>query len=308
LKERALELRIFDILTDNQKPMSIQEIAKHIPDKPESTIRGRLYDNIGQLFARIAQGIYIALHTDKGSALVIEGNGRDLSVLESASVDCIVTDHPWDDPISNIGGDRKFTNEYSCFKYTLEDFKEKARVLKFGGFLVEVLPAENENNYEYLYQIKRMAAECGLLYYAKVPWKKGSFIANTGRKSKNTEDIMFFTKGKARNLRVDAKKTQSTGIVHYMSGANGMLPAMYDFQPPSRNKRLHQAEKPVELFEAILEAISLPNEIVLDQFAGSGALGEAAINKNRIAILIEHSHENVSNIIKRLNAQPLELQ
>jgi len=34
------------------------------------------------------------------------------------------------------------------------DFKEKARVLKDGCFLVEVLPAENENNYEYLYQIK----------------------------------------------------------------------------------------------------------------------------------------------------------
>ena len=38
-----------------------------------------------------------------------------------------------------------------------QDFKEKARVLKDGCFLVEVLPAENENNYEYLYQIKKYA-------------------------------------------------------------------------------------------------------------------------------------------------------
>ena len=63
------------------------------------------------------------------------------------------------------------------------------------------MPEENGENYEYLYQMKKMAKEAGLEYYAKVAWKKGDFVANTGRKSKNTEEIAFFTKGKARNLR-----------------------------------------------------------------------------------------------------------
>ena len=71
---------------------------------------------------------------------------------------------------------------------------------------MEFLPEENGENYGYLYQVKQLAKEAGLQYYAKVAWKKDSFVANTGRKSKNTEEIAFFTKGKARNMRPDPKK------------------------------------------------------------------------------------------------------
>mgnify|MGYP000638804607 FL=1 len=63
--------------------------------------------------------------------------------------------------------------------------------------MVEVLPAENENNYEYLYQIKQYAKEAGFVYYSKVSWKKGTFVSNTGRKAKNTQDIMNFFKRKS---------------------------------------------------------------------------------------------------------------
>lgn len=78
--------------------------------------------------------------------------------------------------------------------YTEKDFFEKQRVLKPGCFLVEFLPEENGENYQYLYQVKEYARKAGLDYYAKVAWKKGDFVANTGRKSKNTEDVCFFTK------------------------------------------------------------------------------------------------------------------
>ena len=111
------------------------------------------------------------------------------------------------------------------------------------------MPEENGENYEYLYQMKKMAKEAGLEYYAKVAWKKGNFVANTGRKSKNTEEIAFFTKGKARNLRPDAKKDKAEpGISHYMSGARGMLPTVFDIEPPGKNSRIHQAEKPCLLY------------------------------------------------------------
>ena len=94
-------------------------------------------------------------------------------MLEDGSIDCIITDHPWEDKKSNKGGSRDFAT-YDCFTYTVEDFKEKARVLKDGSFLVEMIPAENENNFDYLYALKKMAQEAGFKYYCKVPWKKGS--------------------------------------------------------------------------------------------------------------------------------------
>lgn len=298
---KCLAQLIFDFMVEGNKPCTIKEISKEFPLKPQSTIRGRIYDNLEKLFRRVGRGIYVAV-TNNGSVALIHGDGRDLSFLDDNSIDAIVTDHPWSDEHSNKGGNRNFT-EYDCFKYTLNDFQQKARVLKEGGFLVEFLPAENENNFEYLYQIKQMAKQCGLMYYSKVSWKKGSFVSNTGRKAKNSEDVMFFTKGKARSLRTDTKKSMAAGEKCLMSGTAFMLPTMFDVQPVARNKRIHQAEKPVALLEQIIEAISLPGEILLDQYSGSGSLGEAALKGSRLCILIEKCKDCIEKAAERLQCK-----
>lgn len=240
-------------------------------------------------------GFYIK---NNNFCLLLKDDGRDLSILKDQSIDCIITDHPWDDKKANMGGARKFTL-YNCFNYTIDDFKEKSRVLKPGYFCVEVIPAENETNYKYLYKIKEYAEENNLLYYSKVAWKKGTFVSNTGRKAKNTQDIMIFSKGKARPLRLDAKKTAIEGHPCYMSGTNKMLPTNFDVQYVPKNKRIHQAEIPVLLIEQIIDYVTLENEIILDQFAGSGSVGIAALNKNRNCILKEIDETNIEKIQKR---------
>ena len=94
-------------------------------------------------------------------------------MLGDNSIDCILTDHPWLDIKSNKGGTRAFAL-YDCFRYTLEDFKEKARVFKrWLFFWLRVLPAENENNYEYLYQIKSMQKKPDLFIILKYHGKRG---------------------------------------------------------------------------------------------------------------------------------------
>lgn len=277
---------------------------KFYPKYPKETIRARIYERLGKAFRKIGRGVYAVEDNDE-KAILIEGDGRKLSFLKDNSVDCIITDHPWSDPKANKGGNRNFAS-YDTFKYTVEDFKEKARILKDGCFLVEMLPSETETNYEYLYQIKKMAEEAGFQYYAKVPWKKGTQVNNTGRKSKNTEDMMIFSLGKARNLRPDAKKDKAEpSVKHYMSGANGMLPTEFDVQPTEKKDKLHQSEKPVKLVEQLLDFFTLEGELVVDQFAGSGVVGQACINKNRLCILIEYCKEFVDKIASRLNMQPL---
>lgn len=272
-------------------------------EKPKETIRARIYDNLGIRFERIAKGVYKTID-DENACVLLEGDGRDLSMFEDNSIDCIFTDHPWLDLKSNKGGTRAFA-QYECFKYSLEDFKEKARVLKDGCFLVEILPAENENNYEYLYQIKQYAKEAGFIYYSKVPWKKGTFVSNTGRKAKNMQDVMIFSKGKARSMRYDKKKSDATGQPCYMSGCNGMLPAMFDVQPIPKNKKIHQSELPISLCEQILQYVTYEGEIVLDSFAGSGVIGEAALNTKRSCFLIEILKENIEKIKKRFEGNIL---
>lgn len=277
---------------------TLQEAYAQNREKPKETVRARIYDNIGIKFERVAKGLYRTIQGQE-SCVLLEGDGRDLSILEDNSVDCILTDHPWLDLKSNKGGDRAFA-EYDCFRYTLADFKEKARVLKEGCFLVEILPAENENNYKYLFEIKQYAEQCGLQYYSKVTWKKGTFISNTGRKSKNTQDVMIFSKGKARNMRLDVKKTQKYGYDCFMSGTAKMLPTMFDVQPVSKNEKIHQSELPLSLCEQILTYVTYEGEVVLDSFAGSGVVGEASLKLKRNCILMELCHQNVVKIRERL--------
>lgn len=280
------------------KQFTLKEAYAVNPSYSKESVRARIYENLGKEFKKLSKGLYV---TD--DVVLIEGDGRDLSVFESESMDCIITDHPWDDKKSNNGGTRHLA-QYDCFKYTLSDFMEKARVLKEGSFLVEILPAENENNFDYLYEIKKMAEQAGFKYYAKVAWKKGTFVSNTGRKAKNTEDIMIFSKGKPRALRPDKQRGVINGVpTRFMSGANGMLPTEFNVQAIPNKLKNVQTEKPVALFEQLLEYFTLPGELVLDQFAGSGVTGEACLNKKRKCILIEKCKEHVVSIINRLNLQ-----
>lgn len=295
----TLAEKLFNCFKEKES-FSLKEAYEQNDDKPRETIRARIYENLGIKFQRITKGVYRAITSDSEQCILIEGDGRDLSMLKDNSIDCILTDHPWLDMKSNKGGTRAFAL-YDCFRYTLEDFKEKARVLKQGCFLIEVLPAENENNYEYLFHIKQMAKEAGFLYYSKVTWKKGTFVSNTGRKAKNSQDIMIFSKGKARNMRYDKKKSDKTGRRCYMSGCNGMLPTMFDIQPVSQKEKIHQSELPVELCERIIEFVTYEGEIILDSFAGSGVVGVAALNKKRSCILLEILKENIEKIKNRFN-------
>ena len=86
------------------KDFTLEEAYKAIPEKPKTTIRGRIYDNLGIKFEKINRGIYRAIDKDS-ECIVIEGDGRDLSFLKDESIDCIMTDHPWDNKKSNIGGE-----------------------------------------------------------------------------------------------------------------------------------------------------------------------------------------------------------
>lgn len=307
---QGIQATLFDYFQDTEY-FTLQDANELVlehqnRDVNTESIRARIYEGIDKgLFERVGKGLYTVTRKDEqgreNTCLLINGDGRDLSFLADNSVDAIITDHPYDTKKSLKGGNRDFA-DYELFQYNEQDFKEKQRVLKPGHFLVEFLPEENGDNYEYLYRIKDMARAAGLEYYAKVPWKKGDFVANTGRKSKNTEDVCFFTKGKARELRPDAKKDKAEpGVEHFMSGAAGMLPTVFDFGIDKKAK-IHQAEKPVELLQQILRFVTKEDELVLDQFAGSGSLGEAALKSHRDSILIEKDVDTFNRLRARISA------
>ena len=157
-----------------------------------------------------------------------------------------------------------------------------------------------------------MAKKAGLKYFASVPWEKEGFVSNCGRKAKNTETVMIFTKGKARSLRHNAKKEKA-------SPGQEISVVLYGSEPPFVVKfrawlfncmnswlylqdfRFCNLKLGIDLLEQILQLLTKPGELGLDQFAGSGSFGEACQNSGHPYILIELGEKECVAIKERLN-------
>jgi DNA modification methylase len=79
------------------------------------------------------------------------------------------------------------------------------------------------------------------------------------------------------------------------------VPNFVNFNSKAGN-RLHPTEKPVNLLRYLIELLSKPGDVLLDPFAGSSSLGEAALLTKRSAILVERDEEFFEKGSKRIEA------
>ncbi|KKN19967.1 hypothetical protein LCGC14_0940190 [marine sediment metagenome] len=93
------------------------------------------------------------------------------------------------------------------------------------------------------------------------------------------------------------------GILHCMKGSRPLNRNPLDVLSykivPSR-LRIHPTEKPVALMQVLIETSTLPGELVLDPFAGSGCVGEAALRAKRDCILVEKDKDSYNGICERM--------
>jgi site-specific DNA-methyltransferase (adenine-specific) len=73
-----------------------------------------------------------------------------------------------------------------------------------------------------------------------------------------------------------------------------------EYKQPVGNKTLHPTQKPVDLFEYLIQTYTNENETILDNTAGSCTTAEAAENTNRKWICIEKELEYCEKSRKRL--------
>ena len=268
----------------------------------EASIRARIYENIGTLFRRVSRGVYKGIINDV-QCVFIHGDGRNLSMIKDNSIDCIITDHPWIDKVSHVGGSRKFANygEGLSFNYSDEDFAEKYRILAPGSFLVEFLPVETEANFMELYRIKMIATKY-FRYYALLPYLEFNKVRNTGRQSKSGGQLLILSKGKARSLRPDQKKNYCEGVENgfFMSGTSAMLPIYISGDVKPKKEQIHKSEKSVNIIKQLISFVTQKGELILDQFAGSGAIAIACFETNRLNISIEKDESTFNRAIDLL--------
>lgn len=282
---------------------SLKEIYLFIKDKwidlkgnkklpTEETIRAAIYKAPKKYsFERIGKGLYFLKGNITGS-LLIRGDSRKLSEIKDNSIDCIITDHPWKDVKAHKSGNQKNFASYETFEYTLEDFKNKSRVLKDGAYLAEFLPIESATNWEYLSKIKNMAKDAGLQYYCQLIWRKapeGSI--NTGRTTKGVEQILIFSKNKPRRLSPKGKPYLTKEMLSYE----------IDIPANKGKEKNHQAEKPIQLYEYLISNLTEEGDVCLDQFGGSCNLLQASINTNRWGIVYEKCEEFVDKATDRFD-------
>lgn len=283
------------------KVFTLQTLYDLFPDEKKTTLRGRVYrELIGNgVVKKEGKGIYSFAGENGQNGVILNGDARDLSMLNNDSIELIVADHPYE--IAQ-GTNRSYNSSYvdSTFEYRAADFQEKHRVLKDGGFLVEFLPEMKETNILYVMDVIKLALDNGFKFYAKVPWYKaevrdGKLVDNSafvGRKAV-LEEVYIFSKGKPRALR---SRKQGEKI-QMEKGAAFMLPAVFMESPVQPSKRIHKAQKPETLMKKIIQAFTLEGETVLDQFAGSFVTFFSALSLKRRAVAIELNESFVHGLL-----------
>lgn len=288
---------IYPIVKDKWKELKSSKVPA------DETIRAAIYRAPKKYnFERIGKGLYF-LKGDNTASFLIQGDGRNLTEIDDNSIDCIITDHPWEDKKAHRSGNHKAFADYETFKYEKSDFEAKARVLKEGSYLAEFLPIESATNWRYLNSIKEMAEEVGFKYYCQLIWrnaKEGEI--NTGRTTKGVQQILIFSKGKARRLSPKGKPYATKNMLSYET-----------YIPANKGKeKMHQAEKPIPVYEYLIENLTEEQDVCLDQFGGSCNLAKAAVNKNRWAIVYEKSADFAKKAAQRFDMiklnSPLEIQ
>jgi site-specific DNA-methyltransferase (adenine-specific) len=227
---------------------------------------------------------------------------QELPKIESNSIDLIITDPPYlISKDSNFKQTSESTSKEMITKYNISIdfgdwdkieldfnylFKEWFRILKKGGTLIVFYDVWKSND------IKESALEAGFKQPRVCAWVKTNPVPINSKinyLSNATEYFFTFVK--------DSKPTFNS---KYDNG-------FYKFPICHGKERLkHPTQKPLGLISELIEKHSNSGDLILDNFAGTGTVGEACIKLDRDYILIEKEESYFSLIVDRLNKSQID--
>ena len=149
----------------------------------------------------------------------------------------------------------------------------KENIIKFEEWIPECYRVLKEGTHCYIMcddrnlgKILNVGEAAGFKLLNILTWKKTRHTPNRYY-LKNSEFIIMFRKGKARNINV-------MGTFQVLEFANV-------------ENKIHPAEKPFDLIDCLVKNSSNEGEIVLDPFMGSGVCEEVCVRGNRKFVGIE---------------------
>lgn len=267
-----------------------EQVLRARPGTKESTVRGRLNENNGKLFVRVARGVYIA-NLGHATAVIFEGDAWEkIKDIETESIDALFADapYPWLNKHFETGTTRKPDGRLSYDTCEIDPvlLKEMYRVLKSkkigtglngqqtigGAHMFLFVPALTVGTWDHVNTLIKDAEHMGFVFNKLFIWDK--IDIGMGYNGRNRyEALLFMSKGE-RLMPFDLT-----------------IPDVISVKRPDPARRLHESEKPVELYEQLISFSTIAGDVVLDIFAGSANIAKATLAMGRHCILFEKKSE-----------------
>jgi DNA modification methylase len=239
------------------------------------------------IYQKIVNATNTRAHVECGNAIT------HMEKMEDNSVDVLLTDPPYGIDIDkNALSTGKITGGLNVVGFKYEDSQE----LAFS--LYEILAEESARfvtpvGHAYVFvapenfqHCRKIFMSAGWMVYIKpLIWHKMGVYHQTNAPSmwpaSSYEMIMFCRKPDSRLV---------------LEGKIDVL----SFPPVNSGKRLHQAEKPVDLGKELLSRTCLPGQVMYDPFMGSGAFIAAGLDMKLIVYGCDILQESYSATLQRL--------
>jgi site-specific DNA-methyltransferase (adenine-specific) len=208
-----------------------------------------------------------------------------LRSLGSGSVDAIMTDPPYFLPaehyVSRNHERPRSLADLSVLEHFYGDILvESRRVLKHRGHCLIFCDAHSYPVF-YVQAYRHFSGLAGLV------WDKGKI--GLGRPWRNQHEMILACSDRGAML---ASQGQGTVL---------------RFPVVATNKRIHPAEKPVELLAHLARLICPPGGLIVDPFAGGGSTGAACVREGRAFLGVERDEQYVAIARQRVMAEQLYL-
>ena len=234
--------------------------------------------------------------------------------VKDESVDFVFTSPPY-----YVARDTEVWDTYDDFLNKMKSiFKEVYRVMKRGRIV-----AVNVADYTFEGEHYPLGAdfthilvnELKFKYIMTVIWRKPEGISNSFGQfagnflkwrnplyfypNQNFEYIILVRKGKLNMEEYRSKLEYKYTTEYIESNLRPYLQAVWDILPKTSN-RYHKLEFPTKLVEVALDLFTVPGDVVLDPFFGSGTTGVVCKRKLRSCIGIDINPQYLPIIRKRL--------
>lgn len=269
----SLRQQIISLLEGSGKKMTMQEIYQSFPHIAKTTVRGRVYNAMGNGIERIGKGLYVSQQAivEHGSTIKIINR----MIEEGDLFDFIFLDIPYE-AAGQKGGNR---NLFDCDKISVDEFGEFIKkcetMLRTDdsplAFMFTSGKTSKKAHDAYLSKISLKRCET-MGTYTKL-WPNGNPM-NMGKYLMPQENIYFFTRsGKLNYEAIDLNFRLTPDLKEYPTA------------------------KPYQMIKTLVQTFTKAGEWVLDPFGGSGKILKACLELGRKCHIIDVSDVAINNHI-----------